>query len=92
MKTTTQHPRDPTWAFLWRFAPRRLEGEAVRDAMLAVSGQLNPQVGGPSFRPFTVTVFNSSFYALTDPPDRADKVHPATAFGRTAYTVPYLRF
>src|SRR5262249_36787472 len=32
---------------LWRFAPRRLEGEAVRDAMLAVSGQLNLQVGGP---------------------------------------------
>ena len=52
--------------FLWRFAPQRLEGEAVRDAMLAVSGKLNPQVGGPSFRPFTVTVFNSSFYTLTD--------------------------
>jgi mono/diheme cytochrome c family protein len=40
---------------LWRNAPRRLEGEAVRDAMLAVSGKLNPQVGGPSFRPFKVT-------------------------------------
>lgn len=52
--------------FLWRYAPRRLEGEAVRDAMLVVSGQLNGQVGGPSFRPFTVTVFNSSFYTLTD--------------------------
>lgn len=35
-----------------RFAPRRLEAEAVRDAMLAVSGELNPQVGGLSFRPF----------------------------------------
>ena len=55
--------------YLWRFAPRRLEGEAVRDAMLSVSGQLNPQVGGPSFRPFTVTVFNSAFYTLTDSPD-----------------------
>ncbi len=52
--------------FLWRFAPQRLEGEAVRDAMLAVSGKLNPQVGGPSFRPFTVTTFNSNFYTLTD--------------------------
>jgi hypothetical protein len=52
---------------LWRFAPRRLEGEAVRDAMLAVSGQLNDQLGGPSFRPFTVKVFNSNFYDLTDP-------------------------
>jgi hypothetical protein len=36
----------------WRFAPRRLEAEAVRDAMLAVSGELNPQMGGPGFRPF----------------------------------------
>jgi hypothetical protein len=51
----------------WRFPPRRLEGEAVRDAMLWVSGQLNEQVGGPSFRPFTVYVNNSHFYTLTDP-------------------------
>jgi hypothetical protein len=51
---------------LWRFAPRRLEGEAVRDAMLCVSGQLNPALGGPGFRPFDVTVFNSSFYTLAD--------------------------
>src|SRR5262249_16407742 len=52
---------------LWRFAPRRLEAEAVRDAMLASAGRLNDAVGGPSFRPFTVTVFNSHFYTLTDP-------------------------
>jgi hypothetical protein len=56
---------DNRW--LWRFPPRRLEGEAVRDAMLAVSGQLNPQMAGPSFRPFTVEVFGSYFYKLTDP-------------------------
>ncbi len=51
---------------LWRFPPRRLEAEAVRDAMLAVSGQLNPRMGGPSYRPFTMTVFNSTFYTLID--------------------------
>src|SRR5262249_21895328 len=51
---------------LWRFAPRRLEGEAVRDAMLYVSGQLNEEAGGPSYRPFTVTIFNSHFYSLLD--------------------------
>jgi hypothetical protein len=51
---------------LWRYAPRRLEGEAIRDAMLAVSGELNPAVGGPSFRPFQLTVFNSHFYTLVD--------------------------
>jgi uncharacterized small protein (DUF1192 family) len=55
---------DNRW--LWRFTPRRLEGEAVRDAMLAVSGELNPAVGGPSFRPFTVTAINTQFYHLFD--------------------------
>ncbi|MCE9611842.1 MAG: DUF1553 domain-containing protein [Chthoniobacter sp.] len=35
---------------LWRFPPRRLEAEAVRDAMLAASGQLDLTMGGPSFR------------------------------------------
>lgn len=51
---------------LWRFAPRRLDGEEIRDAMLAVSGELNLQVGGPSFKPFTTTVFNTTFYHLFD--------------------------
>lgn len=51
---------------LWRFQPRRLEGEVVRDAMLAVTGQLDPQLGGPSFRPFNVTVFNTYFYHLLE--------------------------
>ncbi|MDE2928031.1 MAG: DUF1553 domain-containing protein [Acidobacteriota bacterium] len=37
---------------LWRYAPRRLEGEAIRDAMLLASGQVNWEMGGPSFRPF----------------------------------------
>ena len=51
---------------LWHYPLRRLEGEAVRDAMLHVSGQLNQEAGGPSFRPFKVTVSNSHFYELID--------------------------
>jgi hypothetical protein len=35
---------------LWRANPRRLEGEAVRDAVLVVSGAFNAQIGGPSFQ------------------------------------------
>ena len=34
---------------LWRKAPSRLEAEMVRDAMLGVSGRLDPLLGGPSF-------------------------------------------
>ena len=30
---------------------RRLEGEAIRDSILAVSGELNPKMGGPSVFP-----------------------------------------
>lgn len=55
--------------FLWRFAPRRLEAEAIRDAILTASGQLNKTMGGPSFRPFTTTEFNATFYS---PVDRAE--------------------
>ncbi|MFN0051415.1 MAG: DUF1549 and DUF1553 domain-containing protein [Planctomycetales bacterium] len=38
-------------ALLWRFPFRRLDAEALRDAVLAVSGQLNPQMGGPGVYP-----------------------------------------
>jgi mono/diheme cytochrome c family protein len=34
---------------LWRFTPRRLEAEALRDTMLAVSGKLDLKLGGPGF-------------------------------------------
>lgn len=37
---------------LWRMHPRRLDGESVRDAVLAVSGKLNPQMFGPGYRDF----------------------------------------
>ena len=41
---------DPENRFLWHRRPVRLEAEAIRDAMLAVSGRLSRQVYGPSFR------------------------------------------
>jgi hypothetical protein len=61
-----KEPADSDNRLLSHFPARRLEAEIVRDAMLAVSGQLNPQLGGPSFRPFTVTVRNHNFYHLFD--------------------------
>ena len=42
---------DPLNRLLWRFPPQRLEGEVIRDSMLAVSGNLNGRVGGPSVYP-----------------------------------------
>jgi mono/diheme cytochrome c family protein len=51
---------------LWRYPARRLEAEAIRDAMLATAGQLHTRMGGPSFRPFVLKVFNSNFYEVAD--------------------------
>ena len=42
---------DPGDALLWRWRQRRLDAEVVRDSILAVSGRLNPRMGGPSFYP-----------------------------------------
>lgn len=39
---------DPDNDLLWHWKPRRLEAEVIRDNMLAVSGELNRAVGGPS--------------------------------------------
>jgi hypothetical protein len=50
---------------LWRFPPRRLEAEAIRDAMLAVSGRLLPERGGPSYRAFDTTSLANSLYFIT---------------------------
>ncbi len=40
--------KDPENKWLWRFSRQRLEAEQLRDAMLAVSGKLNPKQGGQS--------------------------------------------
>ncbi|MEI7686090.1 MAG: PSD1 and planctomycete cytochrome C domain-containing protein [Planctomycetota bacterium] len=37
---------DPTNALLWRFIPRRLDAESIRDTLLFVSGLLDEQPGG----------------------------------------------
>jgi hypothetical protein len=64
---------------LWRFPPRRLEAEAVRDAVLAVSGALDRTMGGPGFDLFNVRVLNVAAY------DQRDSFGPET-FRRTVYS------
>jgi uncharacterized protein DUF1553 len=46
------HLSDPDNRLLHRMPIRRLEAEAIRDSILAVSGRLNDQLHGPSVLPF----------------------------------------
>jgi hypothetical protein len=45
------NPADPEGQLLWHWRTHRLEAEVVRDSLLAVSGQINLQVGGPDVFP-----------------------------------------
>lgn len=49
-------------AYLWRFPPRRLSAEEIRDSILSVSHNLNRQMGGPGFRLYRYTVDNVATY------------------------------
>ncbi|MBI1347995.1 DUF1553 domain-containing protein [bacterium] len=73
------HPRpdgvkiDAGTRLLWRFPPRRLEAEAIRDSQLAISGVLDLSVGGPGFSAFEVEAENVRHY------------HPKTHFESTDF-------
>lgn len=61
---------DATSRLLWRFPPRRLEAEGIRDSILAVTGSLDlNNRGGPGFSPFEVEMENVRHY------------HPKKKFG-----------
>jgi hypothetical protein len=51
---------------LWRFPPRRLSAEEIRDSILAVSGKLDTQMGGPGFRLYQYMQDNVSTYVPLD--------------------------
>ena len=46
----------------WRFPPRRLEAEPIRDCILAVTGALNLEMYGPGFNAFEVQMENVRHY------------------------------
>lgn len=61
---------------LWRMNRRKLEAEAVRDAMLSVSGRLDLKMRGPSFQDFVIEKPEHSphyEYELHDPDDPASQ-------------------
>src|SRR5262249_6831040 len=53
-------------SLLWRMSLRRLEAEALRDAILATSGKLDRKMGGPGFALFKYHVVNVGIYEPLD--------------------------
>jgi uncharacterized protein DUF1553/uncharacterized protein DUF1549/cytochrome c len=56
--------RDADDRLLWRFPPRRLPAEAIRDSMLAAAGVLDLTMGGPSVSTF---VPNENYVRVYEP-------------------------
>ncbi len=53
---------DASSRLLWRFPPRRLSAEAIRDGMLTASGALDRRMGGPGFKVFEIVLENVRHY------------------------------
>jgi mono/diheme cytochrome c family protein len=74
--------------FLWRMNRRKLEAEAVRDAALAVAGQLDLTAGGPGFRAFEFRDDESPHYDYEqcDPAD--PQSHRRSVYRQIVRSVP----
>ncbi len=76
---------------LWRMNPHRLEAEAVRDAMLAVSGELNTEVGGKGYSDVNSYFFKGTqFYDPIDPVGYANNRRTLYRMGARGGRSPFL--
>lgn len=75
--------RDPENKLLWRFPANRLTAEMIRDNVLAVSGLLVNKVGGPSVKPYEVSV---SF--KPSKPDTGDGLYRRSVYTYWKQTAP----
>jgi hypothetical protein len=67
--------------FLWRMNRQRLEAEEIRDAVLAVSGQLHLKMGGPGFELFRFKDDHSPVYDHS----ALEKINDPANWRRTLY-------
>jgi hypothetical protein len=76
--------KDPDNKLLWRFSRRRLDAEELRDAMLAVAGDLNLAAGGPSVM---VPIEKELVNALYKPSQWRVAADPAEHYRRSVYLI-----
>lgn len=82
---------DPDNRLLWKMPPRRLEAEAIRDAMLAVSGELQPCAGGPALPlEYPENTGNLQPKSVNPPSFALKRFRPEQEFQRTLY-LPVVR-
>jgi cytochrome c553 len=80
-------------AFVWRQNRRKLEAEAVRDAVLAVAGTLDLTMGGPGWQDFKIEHPQHSphyRYDLADPEDKATWRRGVYRFIVRSQTQPFM--
>ncbi|WP_395752746.1 PSD1 and planctomycete cytochrome C domain-containing protein [Prosthecobacter sp.] len=83
--------KDPDNRLLWRMNRQRLDAEAIRDSMLAISGTLTASKGGPALPlEFPENVTSLSPKAVNPPAFAFKKMRPAHDFERTIY-LPVIR-
>ena len=64
--------------YLWRFPPRRMQAEEIRDTILSVAGKLDLKMGGPGFRLYEYQQDNVATYVPLD-------VHGPDTYRRAVY-------
>ncbi|MCH2250956.1 MAG: PSD1 and planctomycete cytochrome C domain-containing protein [Cognatishimia sp.] len=64
---------DADTRLLWRFPPRRLDAETIRDSMLKISGNLDPKRGGEGVNIFTRQGSFDQWKPLADPPTGSNR-------------------
>ncbi len=86
---------DPENQLLWRQNRKRLEGDILRDSVLAVSGRLNPTRGGPGVFPRLpdalkdrMTIKNLPSWTPSDGPEARER--SIYVFQRRQLEIPFL--
>ncbi|MFO0877788.1 MAG: PSD1 and planctomycete cytochrome C domain-containing protein [Gemmataceae bacterium] len=91
----TNRQRDPDNHYQWRFLPRRLEAEVVRDSLLHCAGTLDETIGGPEIAqekgldvPRRSLYFAHHAEKRMDFLDLFDAANPVDCYRRTASVRP----
>ncbi|MCC6586081.1 MAG: PSD1 domain-containing protein [Bryobacterales bacterium] len=82
---------DPENRLLWRMNRRRLEAEAIRDSVLAITGQLDRTVGGPTLPTDSLATFAPDLGKVNPPRMIVNGALPERLRNRRTVHLPVFR-